>query len=87
MRLRDFVDSTNCATLDAFSPQNLRKGYSAAMVKDCNKKFKICRRQSRRVYEILRMRAVEKGNKQQLLSFREDVKARLSRPFLVRDIL
>ena len=55
------------------------------MVNDCNKKFKICRRQSRRVYEILRMRAVEKGNKQQLNSFREDVKARLSKPFLVRD--
>merc|ERR1711934_324758 len=66
-------------------PQNLCKGYSAAMVKDCNKKFKICRRQSRRVYEILRLRAVEKGNKQQLLSFREDVKARLSRPFLKED--
>jgi len=85
VRLRDFIDSSNCATLDAFSPQNLCKGYSAAMVKDCNKKFKICRRQSRRVYEILRLRAVEKGNKQQLLSFREDVKARLSRPFLKED--
>ena len=54
------------------------------MVKECNQKFKICRRQSRRVYEILRMRAVEKGNKQQLLAFKEDVKARLSKPFLVR---
>lgn len=85
MRIRDFVDCSNCSTLDAFSPQNLHKGYSAAMVNDCNKKFKICRRQSRRVYEILRMRAVEKGNKQQLNSFREDVKARLSKPFLVRD--
>jgi len=85
VRLRDFVDCTNCATLDAFSPQNLHKGYSAAMVKECNQKFKICRRQSRRVYEILRMRAVEKGNKQQLLAFKEDVKARLSKPFLKED--
>merc|ERR1712241_1583661 len=59
VRLRDFVDCTNCATLDAFAPHNLHKGYSAAMVKECNQKFKICRRQSRRVYEILRMRAVE----------------------------
>jgi len=55
------------------------------MVKECNQKFKICRRQSRRVYEILRMRAVEKGNKQQLLAFKEDVKARLSKPFLKED--
>ena len=85
VRIRDFVDCSNCAALDAFAPQELHKGYSAAMVTECNKKFKICRRQSRRVYEILRMRAVEKGNKQQLHAFKEDVKSRLSRPFLVSD--
>jgi len=85
VRIRDFVDCSNCAALDAFAPQELHKGYSAAMVTECNKKFKICRRQSRRVYEILRMRAVEKGNKQQLHAFKEDVKSRLSRPFLKED--
>jgi histone acetyltransferase 1 len=84
VRLRDFVDSRSCMSLDAFQPKNVMRGYSLEMVTKSNEEYKICRRQARRVYEILRLNATNKNNKAELEAFRSDVKARLSRPFLVR---
>ncbi len=86
VRLRDYVDSVNCSELASFAPASLRGGFSAAMVKECNERFKICRRQARKVYEILRLRAVPSGGKAEKAAFVEDVKTRLAKPFLVSSL-
>lgn len=40
-RLRDFVDVRNCMKLDVFSSDNLKKGFSKELIKDCQQKLKI----------------------------------------------
>lgn len=47
IRLRDYTDAKNCLTLDVFSKNNLKKGYSEEMYKKANEKFRLCKKQVR----------------------------------------
>lgn len=40
-RLRDFVDTKNCLSLDSFSKSKLNEGFSQAMVEEAQKKLKL----------------------------------------------
>ncbi|KAH3703489.1 histone acetyltransferase type B catalytic subunit-like [Dreissena polymorpha] len=80
-RLRDFVDARNCMALKSFKPDKLRKGFDEDMVREARTKLKLNRRQIRRVYEILRMKATDHTNKKEYTQFRLDVKRRLNIPF------
>ncbi|CAI5446544.1 unnamed protein product [Caenorhabditis angaria] len=78
--LRDYVDCCNCLALTQFSPQNLRRGFSDEMRLAALEKYKINRKQARRVYEILRFRVTNPNDAEDLKSYRLDVKRRLHAP-------
>ncbi|KAI8437644.1 hypothetical protein MSG28_011895 [Choristoneura fumiferana] len=80
-RIRDYVDCKNCETLPAFFPAKLQQGFSSEMVTQACAKFKLSKRQVRRVYEILRLRATNTSDKTAYLEYRLDVKNRLNAPF------
>ncbi|XP_033624835.1 histone acetyltransferase type B catalytic subunit-like isoform X2 [Asterias rubens] len=81
VRLRDFVDCRNCQKLPAFTPPNLGKGFSPEMEKQALEKLKLCKKQVRRVYEILRLRVTDSSNPEEMKEYRLDVKKRLNIPF------
>ncbi|CAI4230533.1 unnamed protein product [Auanema sp. JU1783] len=78
--LRDYVDCINCLKLKEFSAENLANGYSDEMKEAAVKKLKINKRQSRRVYEILRLMHTDMKNPVAAKSYRIDVKRRLELP-------
>ncbi|XP_062589118.1 histone acetyltransferase type B catalytic subunit-like [Saccostrea cucullata] len=80
-RVRDFVDVKNCQSLASFQPEKLLKGFSEEMQREAREKFKLNKRQTRRVYEILRLKATDTSNKEQYKAYRLDMKRRLNAPF------
>jgi len=80
-RMRDCVDAHNCLKLAAFHQDALLCGYSYDMELEAREKLKLNRRQSRRVYEILRLRATNRSDTQQYKAYRLDIKRRLNIPF------
>lgn len=93
VRLRDFVDAKNCLkTVQTLgSLEALSGGFTDQMAKEANQKLKLCKRQARRVYEILRLHFVKKAGglndkNQAYKAFRVDVKKRLNVPFQVNNI-
>jgi len=84
-RLRDFVDCRNCAKLATFEPERLQEGFSAAMWDEAKAKLKLSKRQVRRVYEILRLRATNTADKAAYKAYRLDVKQRLNMPYQKED--
>ncbi len=83
VRLRDYVDCCNCMKLHAFREEQLRQGFSREMVQESKDTFKLCKRQARRVYEILRLKATKRSVKDEYKAYRVDVKRRLNIPFQV----
>ncbi|CAD0204803.1 unnamed protein product [Chrysodeixis includens] len=80
-RIRDYVDVKNCSELPAFQPAKLYQGFSQEMVNQASNKFKINKKQARRVYEILRLKNTNTSDKTAYLNYRLDVKNRLNAPF------
>ncbi|CAH0677783.1 unnamed protein product [Spodoptera exigua] len=80
-RIRDYVDAASCENLPAFHPSKLVQGFSQDMaVQACNK-FKINKKQARRIYEILRLKNTNTSDKTAYLNYRLEVKNRLNAPF------
>uniref|UniRef100_A0A1B6KWX0 Histone acetyltransferase type B catalytic subunit n=2 Tax=Graphocephala atropunctata TaxID=36148 RepID=A0A1B6KWX0_9HEMI len=79
--LRDYVDASLCSGLDSFSLDKLRQGFSPEMATEACLKFKINKKQARRVYEILRLKETNVHDDSDFSSFRLDVKRRLNIPF------
>ncbi|CAK1545703.1 unnamed protein product [Leptosia nina] len=80
-RIRDYVDAKNCEKLPSFQLENLLKGFSSEMANQARSKYKINKRQARRVYEILRLKNTNTSDKAAYLQYRLDVKNRLNAPF------
>lgn len=80
-RLRDFVDCRNCLKLASYSKEHLHKGFSEEMRKEAQEKLKLNKKQARRVYEILRLRATNTANASQYKKYRLEVKNRLNVPY------
>jgi len=80
-RMRDCVDAGNCLKLAPFNHDALLRGFSYDMELEAREKLKLNRRQIRRVYEILRLKATDHSNSQQYKAYRLDVKRRLNIPF------
>ncbi|XP_017891786.1 histone acetyltransferase type B catalytic subunit [Ceratina calcarata] len=80
-RIRDYVDAMNCSTLSSFSRECLLQGFNKAMVVEAREKFKINRKQARRVYELLRLRATDLTNEQEYREYRLNIKKRLNIPY------
>ncbi|XP_046396041.1 histone acetyltransferase type B catalytic subunit [Ischnura elegans] len=81
-RVRDYLDAISCISLPAFSPSLIKKGFSSEMVEQARKKFKIHKKQVRRVYEILRLRLTDRENKEEYRAYRLEIKNRLNGPFV-----
>ena len=79
-RVRDFLDSKNCAGLPEFSDVSLKKPFSKDMAQAAQKRFKINKRQARRVYEILRLKNTNKNDEKEFKEYRLCVKQRLYAP-------
>lgn len=80
-RVRDFVDCKNCMRLPSFQKDELLQGFSEKMRIEAREKLFLNRKQARRVYEILRLRATNMADKEQRKAYRIDIKKRLNVPF------
>lgn len=82
-RLRNTIDCRLLKTLPSFSAENLKKGFCTAMGQEAKEKFKINPKQSRIIYEILRLDVTETSSKNDdYKAYRLDVKKRLNMNFL-----
>jgi histone acetyltransferase 1 len=83
IRIRDFITTRMCLTLDSFKDkEKLKKGYSNEMAKEALSKYKMPKLQSRRCYEILRLAAINPNKQDELKDYRLDIKKRLYLPFI-----
>lgn len=80
-RVRDYVDALNCITLPSFARDSLSQGFNKSMATEAREKYKINKRQARRIYEILRLRWTDLSNEQEYRIYRLDVKKRLNVPY------
>lgn len=78
--MRDLLDCKNCLKLDSFQPEKLREGWSEEMYKEAQEKLKLCRRQARKVYEILKLRVTNKSDQEEYKNYRLEIKNRLNIP-------
>lgn len=81
VRLRDYVDCLRCVSLPTFTPDSLICGFSDTMATEAKAKFKLPKTQTRRVYEILRLKVTNKADYDEFRNYRLDVKRRLNIPF------
>ncbi|XP_031552908.1 histone acetyltransferase type B catalytic subunit-like [Actinia tenebrosa] len=81
IRLRDYVDALACSKLQCFSPDLLKKGFTADLASEAQKARKMNKLQCRRVYEILRLKATDRSNAEEYQNYRLDVKRRLNAPY------
>lgn len=81
VRIRDFTDCKRCEKLSSFSKSNLKKGFLPEMQEEAREKFKINKKQARRVYEILRLKNTDLDDEEDYRAYRLDVKNRLNVPF------
>ena len=51
--MHDTVDAINCAKVNMFAKGKLEEGFSEAMVRAAVDELKICKKQARRIYEII----------------------------------
>ncbi|KAJ6224935.1 hypothetical protein RDWZM_003480 [Blomia tropicalis] len=80
-KMRDILDCTLCQNLSNFSPEKLSSGWSKEMAQEAQEKYKISSRQARRVYEILRLKSVNRKNANEYRSYRLAIKQRLNAPY------
>ncbi|XP_071826710.1 histone acetyltransferase type B catalytic subunit-like [Apostichopus japonicus] len=81
VRLRDFVDCQDCGRLEAYTKDKLKGSFSQDMEKEAQSKYKINKKQARRVFEILKWMNVNQGDEEEVRSYRLEVKQRLNVPF------
>lgn len=79
-RVRNFVDIKLCRELPAFAKDKLPKGFTKEMAEAAKDTHKINPRQSRIVYEILRLGATNVNDEREYRGYRLDVKKRLNGP-------
>lgn len=78
--MRDFLDCKNCMHLSSYKKENLLKGWSEDMAKEAQQKLKLCQRQARKVYEILKFNSIDHDNEEQMTAYRLEIKNRLNIP-------
>lgn len=79
--MRDLLDCKNCLELDAFHPENLKKGWTEDIAKEAQQKLKLCQRQARKVYEILKLKSIDDDDLDAFRDYRLEIKNRLNIPF------
>lgn len=78
--MRDFLDCKNCLKLPSFQPDQLNQGWSDTIAKEAQEKLRLCQRQARKVYEILKLRNLDTSNAEEYKKYRLEIKNRLNIP-------
>lgn len=78
--MRDYLDCVNCMKLPTFQPDNLKLGWSEKLAKESQEKLRLCQRQTRKIYEILKLRSIDESNEEEIRSYRLEIKNRLNIP-------
>jgi len=81
VRLRDAVDTKNCLKLPTYSKQSVMSGFSEDIAKSAATELKLCRKQARRIYEIVRLHYTKINDPEEYRNYRVDVKRRLNIPY------
>jgi histone acetyltransferase 1 len=81
-RLRNTIDARMLKDLPSFTAESLKTGFGSKMAQEAKEKFKINPKQSRIIYEILRLGATDTSNKAEYKAYRLDVKKRLNMNYL-----
>jgi len=88
IRLRDYVDTVNALKLlECFSCfEKVRSGFTKEMATEAKEKMKLGKKQTRKVYEIIRLHWTKKAgplndNNVEYKNYRVDVKKRLNIPY------
>lgn len=79
--MRDFLDCRNCSKLESYQPENLKAGWSNALAKEAQEKLKLCHRQARKIYEILKLKTIDMTNEDEYRDYRLEIKNRLNIPY------
>lgn len=78
--LRDYVDVSNCAKLSGWSKENLLQGFTPEIEQEVYRELKLCKKQARRVYEILRLGVTNMNDPKEYRKYRILIKNRLNAP-------
>lgn len=78
--MRDFLDCRNCIKLPSYQPDELKKGWSKEMAQEAQERLRLCKRQARKVYEILKLRSIDSSDEDELKAYRLEIKNRLNIP-------
>lgn len=81
-RLRNTIDARLLKDLPSFAIENLKTGFTSKMASEAKEKFKINPKQSRIIYEILRLGATNVEDKADFKAYRIEVKKRLNMNYL-----
>jgi len=79
--LRDFVDCRNALAIECFRSPAVHEDFGGELERVCREKLKLHKKQARRVYEILRLRATDRSNTEQYTRYRLAIKNRLNGPY------
>uniref|UniRef100_A0A834VF83 Histone acetyltransferase type B catalytic subunit n=2 Tax=Sarcoptes scabiei TaxID=52283 RepID=A0A834VF83_SARSC len=80
--MRDVVDCKLCMGLSSFCIENLKSGWSSEMAEEAKLKFKLNSKQSRRIYEILKLKITNLHDSEDYLKYRLAIKQRLNAPYV-----
>lgn len=78
--MRDFLDCRNCLKLPMFQVERLKQGWSDEIAKEAQEKLRLCHRQSRKVYEILKLKSIDTSDMEEYRNYRLEIKNRLNVP-------
>lgn len=81
-RLRHTIDARLLKNLPTFSEENLKSGFNTAMAQEAKEKYKINPKQSRIIYEILRLGVTNVEEKTSYKAYRLEVKKRLNMTYM-----
>jgi len=79
--MRDYADCVFCKPLPEFSPENFKKGFNKEAMEKVRKEVKICKKQFRRVFEILYLYYVLTECPEEKQNFETSLKRRLALPY------
>lgn len=79
--LRDIVDCQLCKSLPSFAVGELKGRFTKRMHTEAREKYKITKQQARRVYEILRLKSIDRKNEEEYREYRVSIKQRFNAPY------
>lgn len=80
-RVRDCVDCKRVLEKDIINPQKLANETRVKLIEKMHDICKINKKQARRVYEILKLKYINRLNEEEFTNYRVEIKRRLNQPY------